>query len=1094
MVRKKISRRATSLRRTGNSPRKADATSKKPSATRKKSPPASSESRLSLKKERDFISAVLSTAGALVIVLDPQGRIVSFNKACEKLTGYSFDEVKGRPFWDFLLIPEEMSPVRAVFKKLASGHFPNTFENHWICRDGSRRLISWSNTALLDSRNTVDYVIGTGIDVTEQRLAEEALRKAHEVLEMRVSQRTEELRRLNRELQVQLTERSKTESALVEHAKMLDSFFKDTITPLALLDRNFNFVRVNEAYARSCEKNTMDFAGHNHFEFFPHEENEKIFRQVVETKRPYQTLAKPFSFPDHPEWGVTYWDWTLTPLPDDTGEAEYLVFSLQDVTQRTRAEKRLHATNRILQLFTVRSSRKEYLDSVVRLLQEWTDCCCIGIRLMDKEGNIPYEAYTGFAGEFWESENCLSTKEHQCACIRVVLQRPDPQDFPAMTHFGSFVTNNSVKFMQGLSKKERARFRGKCIQNGFLSTAIIPVRYEDQVIGTIQLADKKEGMIPPDRIEFAESIAPLIGEAIHRFSADEELTRYRTHLEELVKERTELLDIANRGLREEIIVRRQAERLLHDALEESERSRKEIAALLEAAHAVMKYQDFRDAASAIFDSCKKLLGAGSGYIALLSKDGTENDVLFLDAGSTPCTVSPDLPMPVRGLRAEAYRRATVVYENAFAGSRWEQFMPAGHVRLENVLFAPLTYENSVVGLLGLANKPGGFTDNDARVVSGFSELASIALINKRAEETIRRSEEYFRLLIENAMDVVTIVEADGTIRYQSPSIEHVLGYSRRDLVGRNAFEFVHPDDLQDARNSFSHLVHRPGANFFIQMRYLHKDRSWRILEASGKNLLDNPVVAGIVVTSRDITERNRAEQELIELTNELRRSNADLQQFAYAASHDLQEPLHVVAGFVKLLEKRYKDRLDEKAREFIDYSLEGVERMQMLIRDLLAYSQVGEKGKRFTRTSASEALETAIHNLHSALGESNAKVTYDLLPTVMADASQLSRLFQNLIGNALKFRSRERPEIHISAERKPNEWVFSVRDNGIGIAPKNLDRIFIVFQRLHSREEYEGTGIGLAICKRIVERHGGRIWAESEPGNGSVFFFSIPAH
>jgi len=242
----------------------------------------------------------------------------------------------------------------------------------------------------------------------------------------------------------------------------------------------------------------------------------------------------------------------------------------------------------------------------------------------------------------------------------------------------------------------------------------------------------------------------------------------------------------------------------------------------------------------------------------------------------------------------------------------------------------------------------------------------------------------------------------------------------------------------------------------------------------------------------NILEDLDAEKSKVEAANrELARSNAELEQFAYVASHDLQEPLRMVSSYTQLLEHRYGDVLDEKARKYIFYAVDGARRMQGLINDLLAYSRVGTRGEPLQATDSHSALGEAIHNLSPALAESDALVTNGDLPLVLADRSQLVQLFQNLLGNAVKFHGSESPRIHVSAEAKGDEWVFRVRDNGIGIAPQHFERIFVIFQRLHTREEFPGTGIGLALCKRLVERHGGRIWVESEPGKGSSFYFSL---
>jgi chemotaxis family two-component system sensor kinase Cph1 len=236
----------------------------------------------------------------------------------------------------------------------------------------------------------------------------------------------------------------------------------------------------------------------------------------------------------------------------------------------------------------------------------------------------------------------------------------------------------------------------------------------------------------------------------------------------------------------------------------------------------------------------------------------------------------------------------------------------------------------------------------------------------------------------------------------------------------------------------------------------------------------------------------RQADELAQLAQDLERSNAELKKFAYVASHDLQEPLNQVANYVQLLEMRYRDRLDEDAQEFIGYTVEGVSLMQTLIDDVLAYSKVDMQGAEFAFTDAETALEKAIANLRGRIAESGARITRDRLPTVMADGTQLMQLFQNLVGNAIKFRSEKPPEIQISAQRTEDAWVFSVKDNGIGIDPQFFERIFVIFQRLHTRDEYSGTGMGLAICKKIVECHRGRIWVESELGKGATFYFTVP--
>jgi signal transduction histidine kinase len=239
-------------------------------------------------------------------------------------------------------------------------------------------------------------------------------------------------------------------------------------------------------------------------------------------------------------------------------------------------------------------------------------------------------------------------------------------------------------------------------------------------------------------------------------------------------------------------------------------------------------------------------------------------------------------------------------------------------------------------------------------------------------------------------------------------------------------------------------------------------------------------------------ERMGTEDQLREASANLQRSNTDLQQFAYLASHDLFEPLRMVTSYLQLLEHRHHAKLDQQGQEFVSFAIDGAKRMEALIQDLLEYSRVDIRGRKFEPANCEPVLAAALSNLKVAIEESGAEISSDPLPTVMGDRVQLTQLFQNLIGNALKFRGSAPARVVIHVERKNGEWLFVVRDNGIGIDPKDFPRIFVIFQRLHTRQEYPGTGMGLAICKKIVERHGGRIWVESTRGKGASFYFTLP--
>lgn len=305
-------------------------------------------------------------------------------------------------------------------------------------------------------------------------------------------------------------------------------------------------------------------------------------------------------------------------------------------------------------------------------------------------------------------------------------------------------------------------------------------------------------------------------------------------------------------------------------------------------------------------------------------------------------------------------------------------------------------------------------------------------------------------------------------------------------------ELVHRDDRDRVRADMQGAVASNDA-YESAFRVLWPDGTIRDLSARGKVLPDaSGQVRRMTGVFWDITERKRAEERMKALLVELERSNKELELFAYVASHDLQEPLRMVSSYTQLLERRYSDKLDDDAREFIGYAVDGASRMQRLINDLLDFSRVSTRGRPLTLTDLGEILGTVRANLSVAMEEAGAVLTNEEMPQIMADAGQVGQLMQNLIGNAIKFRNGKGPHVHVSAQERDHEWEISVRDDGIGIEPEYFGRIFVIFQRLHAKGDYPGTGIGLALCKRIVERHGGRIWVESTPHEGSKFSFTIP--
>lgn len=404
-------------------------------------------------------------------------------------------------------------------------------------------------------------------------------------------------------------------------------------------------------------------------------------------------------------------------------------------------------------------------------------------------------------------------------------------------------------------------------------------------------------------------------------------------------------------------------------------------------------------------------------------------------------------------------------------------------------------------------------------------LRQIAAVNENLrlleEQTARKSELHFHTLIKDSSDITGIFMPDGTVKFISPSIENILGYPLEKSVGSNCFDFINPEDAENLRSDFQKTVADREFVFRNEFRYKHRDGSWRILEGIGKAFYDQDGnFLGILQNSRDVTDRKVAENQLRSSAAKLERSNRELQDFAYVASHDLQEPLRKVQAFGDRLSRKYSDSLGDEGNDYIRRMRDAAGRMQVLINDLLTFSRVTTKAKPFQKIDLNKIVGEVVSDLEIRIEKTNGQVEIGELPEIDADPVQMRQLLQNLIGNALKFhKANESPVIKVFAQKIVNEekeslinadeihstitdeklnnaennfFQLVIKDNGIGFDEKYLDRIFTVFQRLHGRSEYEGSGIGLAVCRKIVERHNGQITAHSEPEKGATFIVTLP--
>lgn len=730
----------------------------------------------------------------------------------------------------------------------------------------------------------------------------------------------------------------------------------------------------------------------------------------------------------------------------------------QEISERKRIERYTRANNQVLRLMADSSSRQDFLDGTVKLVKEWTGCRCVGIRMLDSEGNIPYGAYTGFSRAFWEKENWLSISRDTCACTRVIAGKPMPQDACCMTASGSFVLNDSSKFLEGLTEKELAQFRGLCIKSGFRSIAIFPIRESGKVVAGIHIADERPGMFPDSQVGLLEALSRLIGEAIIKFNVSDALNRQKEITQNLVDRMPVMLCFFD-GSGHLQFINRHFEHVFGWSLEDVQEDlmckcfpdpqyREEARRYMQEAR--IEWRDFPS-------STKSGEVIETSWSNVRMKDGSLIGI---------------------GIDLREKKRAQIAMERANRALRVlsESNYSLVQEQEERELLTHICRIITETGGYPLA-WVGYVEENGSKSVSPVArwgpEADYIDSIKVSWADDTWGCGPVGRAIREGKFQISGDFRTDP---HFSPWREAALKHG---LLSNAAFPLIIHGKVIGTL-----IIYSSEADVFRE----HEE------EVSLLNTLARNLAYGIGAI-RIRKEHEQAEEELKTYMKKLEESNQALQDFASIASHDLQEPLRKVSAFGNMLQKKYGDSIGDEGRDYLRRMLNATERMQSLLRSLLDYSRVTSRAEPFRQVDLARLVDEVLSDLEVRIADSGGKVEVGELPVIEADPNQMRQLFQNLIGNGLKFHKEgEKPLVKVHCPlNDTGHCEINVEDNGIGFEDKHKDEIFAAFQRLHGRSsQYEGTGMGLAICKKIVERHGGSITARSTPGQGSIFTVRLP--